>query len=96
MGSEMCIRDSHGAAHGVVRSLSGDSFTQRTGSGENGPTVFLAHIDIDKAELRDAPADFRLVPGMPLTADVDVGSRTLLSYVLDKASPLLHEGLREP
>ena len=86
----------HGAAHGIVRSLSADSFTQRSGSGENGPTVFLAHIDIGNTDLHDAPADFRLVPGMPLTADVDVGSRTLLSYILDKASPVLREGLREP
>lgn len=83
----------HGAARGVVRTISGDSFTPKDG---NGRTVFLAKIDIDRVELRGVPDDFRLVPGMPLTADIAVGTHTLLAYLTDGALKTVDEGLSEP
>ncbi|TBW32656.1 HlyD family type I secretion periplasmic adaptor subunit [Siculibacillus lacustris] len=86
----------HGTGRGVVRSVSGDSFRQTTATGGSGPAIYLAHVDIVDSNLRGIPADFRLVPGMPVTADVAVGSRTPLGYLLDKVIPLLTEGLREP
>lgn len=86
----------HGTVEGGVRTVSGDSFVQKTAAGGSGPAVYLAHVDLKTPNLRDVPADFRLVPGMPITADVSVGSRTLFAYLLDKAAPLLLEGLREP
>lgn len=86
----------HGSGRGVVRSVSADSFRQQTAQGGAGPAIYLAHVDIVDAQLRGVPADFRLVPGMPVTADVAVGSRTPLGYVLDKVVPLLTEGFREP
>lgn len=86
----------HGTAKGVVRSISGDSFTQKTSSGATGPVFYRALIEITDANLRDVTPDFRLVPGMPLTADVAVGSRTVLQYFLELAMPLMSEGMREP
>ncbi|MDK9696864.1 MAG: HlyD family type I secretion periplasmic adaptor subunit [Siculibacillus sp.] len=86
----------HGTGKGVVRSISADAFRRQSAQGGSGPAVYVAHVDIRETALRGVPADFRLVPGMPLTADVAVGSRTLLGYLLDKVIPLTSEGLREP
>jgi HlyD family secretion protein len=36
------------------------------------------------------------MPGMPITADVKVGTRSVLSYFIDKILPVAYEGLREP
>jgi HlyD family type I secretion membrane fusion protein len=86
----------HGTGKGVVRTISADSFRQQNQQGAREPAVYLANVDILAADLRGVPADFRLVPGMPVTADVAVGSRTMLGYLLDKVIPLTSEGLREP
>jgi hemolysin D len=46
--------------------------------------------------LHDVPAGFRVTPGMPVTADIKVGKRTVLSYLLGRIMPLASEGMREP
>lgn len=86
----------HGTAHGVVRTVSADSFVREGAFGQPGATVFVAQVDITSTALREVPADFRLVPGMPLSAEVMVGSRTLAGYFLEKAVPMTTEGFREP
>ncbi len=47
-------------------------------------------------KLRNLPAGFRLTPGMPVTADIKVGRRTVLSYLMSRVVPTLTEGMREP
>jgi HlyD family secretion protein len=42
------------------------------------------------------PAGFRLMPGMPVTADIKVGKRTVLAYLLERIIPVTKEGMREP
>jgi HlyD family type I secretion membrane fusion protein len=86
----------HGTARGTVRSISGDAFTHQNAQGGAGPAVYVAHIDIVDRKLREVPADFTLVPGMPLTADIAIGSHTIMGYMLDRALPVMQEGLREP
>ena len=34
--------------------------------------------------LHNTPPGFRLMPGMPLTADVKVGTRSILAYFISK------------
>jgi HlyD family type I secretion membrane fusion protein len=86
----------HGTVRGRVRSLSGDSFSMKAEQGASSPAVYMATVDIVDDHLRDVPADFRLVPGMPLSADIVVGGQTMLAYLLSRAAPLLNEGMREP
>jgi HlyD family secretion protein len=57
---------------------------------------YRTRIAIDKVGLHDVPGGFRVVPGMPVTADIKVGKRTVLSYLLGRMMPLAHEGMREP
>ncbi len=94
-----------GMAEGAVRVVSPDAFTAQ-GEARN-PTgalplptssdpFYRTWISIDQVKLHDVPAGFRLTPGMPVTADIRVGKRTVLSYLLGRMMPLAQEGMREP
>ncbi len=57
---------------------------------------YRARIAIDRVALHDVPSGFRLMPGMPVTADVKVGKRTVLQYLLERILPVTAQGMREP
>jgi hemolysin D len=57
---------------------------------------YRARITLDQIGLHDTPEGFRLSPGMPVSADVMVGKRTVMAYFLSRAMPMLREGMREP
>jgi hemolysin D len=61
-----------------------------------GATFFRAKLSLNEMKLRNLPAGFRLTPGMPVTADIKVGRRTVLSYLMSRVVPTLTEGMREP
>ena len=96
----------YGMAHGTVRMVSPDSFTAQdeqrnpTGSVPLSPSTadvfYRARITLDNIQLHGIPADFHLVPGMPVTADVRVGKQTVLHYMLGRMVPLATEAMREP
>lgn len=94
----------HGTGSGTVRTISADSFTPETNAREGGSSLpgrpstlyYRAEIALAQLKLHDLPAGFRPVPGMPVTADVKVGTRSVLGYFVDKVLPIPHEGMREP
>lgn len=98
----------YGGAKGQVRSVSPDSFTaqsdERTrsgvvnspGSASSGSAYYRLNVSLDKIELHDTPTGFQVSPGMPVEADVMVGKRTMLSYILSRSLPVLSDGMREP
>jgi hemolysin D len=96
----------YGLAYGTVRTISADSFTaqdqQRNPTGavpvatNSTDPYYRARVAIDRVELRGTPPDFHLIPGMPVTADIKVGKRTVLQYLLSRALPAASEGMREP
>ena len=96
----------YGLAHGVVRVVSSDSFSaadeQRNPTGsvpipQNSAGVYYrSRITLDQINLHSTPADFHLVPGMPIVADIRVGQQTVLRYLMGKTIPLATEGMREP
>jgi HlyD family secretion protein len=96
----------YGLAYGTVRTISADSFTvqdsakTRSGSvavnpGSTDP-YYSARITLDDMKLRGVPAGFHIGPGMPVTADIKVGKRTVLAYLLGRILPVISEGMREP
>jgi len=85
----------HGTASGYVRWISEGAFTQD----DNGNAVdpyYKARIALTEVKLHEVPDSFRLVPGMTLTADVSVGSRSVFMYVLKGVIRSVNEAMREP
>jgi HlyD family secretion protein len=61
-----------------------------------GTVYYRAKVSLDTMKLHDLPPGFRVVPGMPVTADVKIGRRTILQYLISRYAPTALEGLREP
>ena len=96
----------YGAAEGKVRVVSADSFTsnpdekqrgvQQASAGNNATAFFRARISLDEVKLHGTPPGFRLTQGMPITADIKVGERTVVGYLLSRVLPIAMDGMREP
>ncbi len=96
----------YGLAHGLVRLVSADSFSsqeeQRNPTGNApveqsiGSVLYRARITLDEINLHGTPANFHLVPGMPIQADIRIGKQTVMHYMFGKLMPLATEGMREP
>ncbi len=85
----------HGTAEGKIRWISDGAFT----TDENGqPTdaYYKARCTIDKTHFYNVPANFRLIPGMTLTGDVNLGTRSVVMYLLGGMLRGYSEAMREP
>jgi HlyD family secretion protein len=85
----------HGTAEGTVRWISEGSFTTDD-QGNSVDAYYKAHCSIDRTNFRGVPANFRLIPGMTLTGDVNVGTRSVAAYVFGDMLRGLYESMREP
>lgn len=88
----------HGMIDGKVLSISGDSFTNENQNASDTPTgaFYKARIALDKVDLRNVPDSFQLIPGMPLNAEIKVGTRSVISYFLRPLLRGVNESMREP
>jgi HlyD family secretion protein len=57
---------------------------------------YHASISIDRLQLKHPPESFRIMPGMPIEADIRVGQRSIMSYLFDRYLPFFAQGMREP
>jgi membrane fusion protein, hemolysin D len=57
---------------------------------------FRGRVELKKTEFRNLPDGFLLRPGMRVVADIKVGRRSLLSYVMNPITRAFNESLREP
>jgi hemolysin D len=84
----------HGTLTGTLEELSQASVTPE------GSAVALhaarARLDPDVLSLSGMAPGTRLLPGMTLVAEVQVGTRSILEYFLDPLIRGLEESLREP
>ncbi len=90
----------HGTASASVQSLSEDMVqqTQMTEGGEEkrGGMYYIGRLKLERVRLNAVPPDFRLLPGMTLTAEIKVGQRRVISYLLYPIMRGFDESLREP
>jgi HlyD family secretion protein len=92
----------HGTIDGTLRVITENSFqSDKKEPGPNDkpdgqPAFFRARIALGALHLQDVPRDFRLIPGMTGAAEINVGKRSVISYLLDPVVRLFDESLREP
>ena len=60
------------------------------------PVHYRAQMELRETRFRNLPEGFALRPGMRVVADVKVGHRTILSYLLNPITRVINESLREP
>ena len=86
----------HGEGQGHLTFISENAFTDGDESGKPQPPYYKARVAIDAMHFHDVTSDFRLVPGMTLTADVRVGTRSAFTYILGGFSRGISETMRGP
>jgi HlyD family secretion protein len=84
----------HGTAQGKVRWISPDAFTLDD-NGQPTAAHYKAGIEVSDADFHDVPASFRLEPGMTLTADIGVGSRSLAQYLIGSMINTVDPNMRD-
>jgi len=57
---------------------------------------YRARVALTEAKLRNLPAGFELRPGMRLVADIKIGRRSILRYVLNPLTRIIDQSLHEP
>lgn len=98
----------YGGAEATVRTISADAFASENnngggnaqGSNDSGNVAlngyYRVRLRIDRYTLHGVPGFFHPMPGMPVTADIQVGKRTPLQYFFSRMIPAATNGLREP
>nr|WP_244422936.1 HlyD family type I secretion periplasmic adaptor subunit [Bradyrhizobium sp. ORS 278] len=85
----------HGTAQGTIRWVSEGAFTLDD-DGKPVDAYYKARCSVDATNFHDVPAGFRLIPGMTLTGDINIGTRSAAMYVLGSMLHGLGQAMREP
>jgi hemolysin D len=101
----------YGLRHGTVLSVSRDAITRETPQSRNGDRlqggpdassepaglelIYSARVSIDKTQMQVDSNVVSLTPGMAVTVEISIGSRTVLSYLVSPMLKYVHDSLRE-
>lgn len=85
----------HGTAEGTVLWISDGAFTT-SDDGQVVDAYYKARCSIDRTNFRGVPANFRLIPGMTLAGDINVGKRSVAMYLLGGMLRGISQSMREP
>lgn len=86
----------HGLIKGELERLGQDAFTKDSLSGQANAPYYFGQAVLQKNELRNLPRNAPLIPGMSLSAEIVVGKRTVMSYVMYPVIRGLSESIQEP
>ncbi len=86
----------HGTAEGTVQWISEGAFTTDDDDRPTREPYYKVRVALTKVDLHNVPEGFRLIPGMTLQADVHIGTRSVLMYVVEGAVQGMNEAMREP
>ncbi|WP_424631818.1 HlyD family type I secretion periplasmic adaptor subunit [Bradyrhizobium sp. SYSU BS000235] len=86
----------HGTASGKVRWISEGAFTTDEDGKPLDYTYYKARCSVDASNFKDVPGNFRLIPGMTLQGDINVGTRSVAMYLLGGMIKGMREAMREP
>lgn len=85
----------HGMLEGKVRTISEDSFRNETAP-RGADAFYVTRIDLGGSKLKKMTGKSRLLPGMTLSAEIVVGKRTVISYLIWPLTRAIKEAIREP
>jgi hemolysin D len=85
----------HGTAEGVVRWISEGAFSTDD-NGQTATPYYKVRCSIDTMRFINTGPKVRLIPGMTLEADMKVGTRSVLTYLLSGVMRGFGESMREP
>lgn len=87
----------HGTVEAKVRTISEDAFRRDTPAANQGTDAYyLSQMALGEVKLRNMTDRSRLLPGMTLTAEIVVGKRKVISYLVWPLTRALDEAIREP
>jgi HlyD family secretion protein len=86
----------YGTLKGSLTQISQDSFRRDPNSGPSGESYYTAKLTLNKQTFDNMPPHARLLPGMNLIAEIVVGKRTVMSYLIWPLMKASDEALREP
>ncbi len=87
----------HGALDGKLRTVSSDSFKrEQVAAGQGTDAYYLARVEYGEVKLRKMEPGTQLMPGMTVTAEIVVGDRSIMSYLLWPLTKAMDESIREP
>jgi HlyD family secretion protein len=86
----------HGLLDGEVRTISEDAFRREADPGQTMDAYYRSRISLGDSHLKKMPERARLLPGMTLTAEIVVGERSVISYLLWPLTKALEESMQEP
>lgn len=100
----------YGLAHGVLRTLTPDTIEDDSAREtaedmtvpglksqiRQSPIHYRGRVALTRTKFRNLPTDFELRPGMRLVADIKIGRRSILHYVLNPLTRVIGDSLHEP
>ncbi|MFP5258664.1 MAG: HlyD family type I secretion periplasmic adaptor subunit [Acidobacteriota bacterium] len=84
----------HGVVEARLDTVSPDAFEKNTPEGQR--LFYRVRAALGEVRLTAVPPDFRLFPGMTLTAEIKVGRRRVITYLLYPLIKAFDESFREP
>jgi HlyD family secretion protein len=85
----------HGALDAKVRTISEDAFRRDSASGQGLDAYYVTRVAFGNAQLKNMNKS-RMLPGMTVTAEIVVGKRSVMSYLIWPLTKALDESIREP
>jgi HlyD family secretion protein len=91
----------HGTLSGKIQTISEDAF-RRDNQGnpsllaQGTDAFYLGRITLGNEKLKNMPPQAKLLPGMTMTAEIVVGKRSVMSYLLWPLSKAVDESVEEP
>ena len=86
----------HGTLKGTLRTVSQDTFRREVQSPNASATYYSGRISLGQSHLDALPPNTTLLPGMTLAAELVVGKRSVMSYLLWPLTKATKEAIREP
>lgn len=86
----------HGGLSGVLNTISEDAFRRESDPSSGLESFYTSRVRLSETRLRKMPEQARLLPGMTVTAEIVVGKRALISYLIWPLIRALDESVREP